>query len=101
MFKLILPSYYLGHYIYIEASGQRPNASAAFVSPTFTTTGPTCVTFWYHMYGYHVNRLGVYLQSTGKFQQQWTKIGTQGNQWKYAEVEIGAVINTQVGQHYT
>ncbi|XP_071104753.1 MAM and LDL-receptor class A domain-containing protein 1-like [Haliotis cracherodii] len=85
-----------GHYIYIEASGQRPNASAAFVSPTFTTTGPTCVTFWYHMYGYHVNRLGVYLQSTGKFQQQWTKIGTQGNQWKYAEVEIGAVINTQV-----
>lgn len=83
--------------MYIETSQHDANDSARLRSQTFSTSGPTCVTFWYHMYGADVNQLNLYLGSPGQLGTKiWTKSGNQGFMWLYAEVEVGAVTSSQV-----
>lgn len=49
-----------GRYIYIEASSpRRLNDTAVIASPTINSDGDYCLSFWYHMYGPHVNTLRV------------------------------------------
>jgi len=67
------------------------------MSPTLNTAGPSCVLFWYHMYGADVNRLSVYIKLAGRLGQAvWSKTGTQGDRWLYAQIETGSFTNTQV-----
>nr|KAG5689549.1 hypothetical protein BaRGS_022052 [Batillaria attramentaria] len=83
-----------GYYIYIETSGHNVNDSARLVSPTFSSQGVSCATFWYNMYGSHVNRLSMYLgMASSATTQMWTKSGNQGASWHRAEVELGSVTN--------
>ena len=89
-----------GYYIYIETSSQQFNNSARIRSPTFSTSGDTCVTFWYHMYGPNVNRLSMYVAPSASQQGtvMWTRSGNKGFQWHQASVDIGTVTNAQVRQ---
>lgn len=52
-----------GYYIYLETTASRPNQTARLLSPVISAAAAVgsgqCLTFWYFMYGAHVNRLSV------------------------------------------
>ncbi|XP_067654504.1 MAM and LDL-receptor class A domain-containing protein 1-like [Haliotis asinina] len=84
----------LGHYMYIETSSpRRPNDVARLNSFILTgPTSPTCLTFWYHMYGNSIGTLNVYVTRNGaKGSPIWQMSGNQGNSWNVAEVSIKTV----------
>lgn len=84
-----------GYYIYTEASGNS-NKTARIISPVVRTTGTLCVSFWYHMYGVHINTLNMYLKNNGALNNLWTKSGNQGNKWINGLVDINSVNGNQV-----
>lgn len=54
-----------GYYIYIETSFPRkPNDTARLISPTIKKPSSSfiCMSFWYHMYGPHVDTLNIYFK---------------------------------------
>ncbi|XP_019646171.1 PREDICTED: MAM and LDL-receptor class A domain-containing protein 1-like [Branchiostoma belcheri] len=80
-----------GYYIYIETSSGSSGSVARVISPLVTTTSAKCVQFWYHMYGRDVNRLKVYIKTGSSLGNPvWTRTGTQGNQWRFGQVDIPA-----------
>ena len=50
-----------GYYLYIETSGAAANKTARLTSSVVTSSDTRCLTFWYHMYGAHINTLTVRL----------------------------------------
>ncbi|EDO47787.1 predicted protein [Nematostella vectensis] len=90
-----------GYYIYIESSSpQSPNDTAQIISPVVSGNGTKvirCVSFWYHMYGPHVNALNLYVQQKGVLgQPKWTKTGTQGNAWRKGEYTLITSANANI-----
>lgn len=81
-----------GWYVFIEASSpRRPGDKARILSPVISDGQTRCLSFWYHMYGTHVNTLNVYKTGGGSSTLGtaiWTKTGTQGNQWKQAKLTV-------------
>lgn len=77
--------------MYIESSYQSANDTAVLESAVVPSTSSkprqtVCLSFWYHMYGQHVDKLNVF-RMTGQTLPSapvWTKQGTQGNQWRRA-----------------
>lgn len=75
-----------GYYIYIETSlprhkGERAQLSSG-IQPATTAAGQ-CLSFWYHMFGAHVNTLNVYLKKQGGIQTLiWSRSRTQANIWR-------------------
>ncbi|KAK3752189.1 hypothetical protein QZH41_007021, partial [Actinostola sp. cb2023] len=73
-----------GYYMYIETSSPRVNGDNAFIDKQVSLTGNSCLRFYYHMLGNNVRTLNVYVGSAIVF----TKSGSQGSAWKYAEVRL-------------
>ena len=69
--------------MYIETSAPvKPGDKARLTSPGLNGAAQFCITFWYHMYGPHINALNVYLaQNTTLGTPVWRRSGTQGNKW--------------------
>ncbi|XP_013393210.1 MAM and LDL-receptor class A domain-containing protein 2-like, partial [Lingula anatina] len=85
-----------GFYVYIETSGRKNGDKARLTSPGLQVLGNQykCLSFWYHMYGAHVNSLNVYFKSgTTLGKAIWTKKGTQGNKWIQAQVDISGTVS--------
>jgi len=40
-----------------------------------------CLAFYYHMWGYHMGRLEVYLKQAHQYMIKWSVSGDQGNVW--------------------
>ena len=68
---------YTGHYMYIEASSPRKlGDNARLSSPIYSkSTVPSCLKFWYHMYGSTMGTLNVYAVLSGRYQRIWTQSG--------------------------
>ncbi|XP_063955452.1 MAM and LDL-receptor class A domain-containing protein 1-like [Lytechinus pictus] len=88
-----------GYYMYIEANGANTGHVARLISPllqgTPDQTEPSCLIFWYDMFGKDVDSLNVYLTipgDDGGFPGElvWSLAGNRGDQWRGAEV----VVNT-------
>ncbi|XP_067654295.1 MAM and LDL-receptor class A domain-containing protein 1-like isoform X2 [Haliotis asinina] len=82
-----------GHYMYIETSEPRRTGDVARLN-SFRfpgSTSPTCLTFWYHMYGISIGTLNVYVLRNGARSSIWQLSGNQGNSWKVAEVSLNTV----------
>ncbi|XP_055957692.1 MAM and LDL-receptor class A domain-containing protein 1-like [Patella vulgata] len=79
-----------GWYMYIETSAPRVvNDTARLVSKTALANQQYCLQFWYHMYGSHVNQLGVYIKVGATLGTPVWKKGTSlGNKWNFAEYQI-------------
>jgi len=43
--------------------------------------GTVCLAFYYHMWGYHMGALEVYLKRIDQYMMQWSVSGDQGNVW--------------------
>ena len=79
-----------GHYVYIEASSpRRPNDTASITTPSIAPTTGACLSFWYHMYGPHINTLNVYMKTGSQSKSVlWTHTGTLADKWYTASVDI-------------
>lgn len=90
-----------GYYVRIEANKKAVGSSARLVSPaiqrTHSFTQPSCLRFWYSMYGKHMGYLNVYATTTDTIPTSttlseaamiWSLNGDQGDGWKMAEVAI-------------
>ena len=73
--------------MYIETSSPRvygDNAKLDFSVSSSDIGELSCLSFYYHMYGYSVNTLHVYNGNARVF----TKYGDQGNQWLKAKITM-------------
>ena len=85
-----------GYYVYIETSGSRRNGDKArLVSPN-VNSGQYCLTFWYFMYGQHVDHLNVYIMAGNTIPSTplWTRARDQGRAWRQANVDVPRVAST-------
>ena len=74
--------------MFIETSSPRKNGDNAILLSQ-QQSGVKCLSFWYHMYGPHIDRLMIStLSNNKKGATLWQKIGTQGNQWINSNVTI-------------
>ena len=76
--------------MYIEYNNGAPDDKARLMSPQQNPTEARCLTFWYNMYGRHVDRLNVYLRTSTLDTLIFTKHGTQGNQWYKGQKTISS-----------
>ena len=90
-----------GWYIFIETSFPRkPNDRAKLISanvPGSSAGGGKCLSFWYHMYGAHINALRVYVRSGSKDTLLWSKTGTRGDKWLQAALTVNIRTHFQAG----
>ena len=87
-----------GQYIYTETSRSgAQNATARLASPSVSLPkSGMCVKLWYYMYGRDIYRLNVLVvpgtlapaQALLQKQMVWTRRGTQGPEWKRAQIHI-------------
>ena len=74
----------LGHYFYIEATGNNFKV-ARLETPGIRGNGnATCMVFYYHLYGQSVDTLKVKVRD----QVLWQISGSQGNDWYKATVPL-------------
>ncbi|XP_077868508.1 MAM and LDL-receptor class A domain-containing protein 1-like [Saccoglossus kowalevskii] len=89
-----------GWFVFIDNNQDSVRGETArLVSPdvSFNAGEHQCLTFWYHMHGAHIERLNVYLGVTNDLGEVlWTRRGTQGNEWKKAQITLaGSITGTK------
>ncbi|XP_069133150.1 MAM and LDL-receptor class A domain-containing protein 1-like [Argopecten irradians] len=80
-----------GNYAYFEATNTTQGFNAQLTSPALrvSSRSKACLSFWYYMYGQHVNSLNVYLQkNNNNGQPVWQRTGNQGSRWIQGLVDI-------------
>ena len=87
--------------MYIETSWSSTNDTATLLMKGPTDNGGKlrCLQFWYHMYGAHVNTLSVHIKPVNKpiLPAIWKKSGTQGDRWRYAQIQLNNTGSYKVG----
>ena len=77
--------------MYIEASNPRGRGDMARIEKSgFALNGNQCLRFYYHMYGFSMGTLKVFVGKTEVF----AKSGNHGNHWNLADVNITAISDT-------
>ncbi|XP_045196826.2 uncharacterized protein LOC123551741 isoform X3 [Mercenaria mercenaria] len=89
-----------GFYVYIETTpekgdGYMNNFKAKLISPQ-KGPGQYCFTFWYHMYGSHINRLSVSKEEGTDIKELFLKTGEQGNKWILGQTQFEAKKSFQI-----
>ncbi|XP_041465298.1 MAM and LDL-receptor class A domain-containing protein 1-like [Lytechinus variegatus] len=84
----------LGFFVFVSSTYRlKPNYKARLISPPIEANSePSCVVFWYHMYGDDVETLSVYVRKIngGLGTPQWTLNGNQRNYWHRQTIDIAA-----------
>ena len=76
-------------YIYVETSEPRKTKDAArIVGPLMR--GPQCMTFYYHMYGYTMSCVVIYIrrQGSNRLRPVWLKSENRGRVWTRGQISI-------------
>lgn len=76
--------------MYIETSSPRKLGDNAIIEKTVTIGSNQCLSFYYHMYGFHTGTLNVFVGGRKVF----SKSKQQGNKWFKATVRL-----SQTGTH--
>ncbi len=86
----IIVYFFLGKYVFIEASSPRVNGdNARLLSGNIPASNNACLHFWYNMNGASVGILRVYSQQSGaNALPLWQLNGNKGTQWNQAQVKI-------------
>ncbi|KAK7176201.1 hypothetical protein R3I93_000462 [Phoxinus phoxinus] len=86
-----------GWYIYADSSNGGYGHTTDLLTAPIKITGPQCtLMFWYHMSGFTVGTLEVFIKSGTVTHEIWSQNGNQGNSWRRGEVFIGIRHNIQV-----
>ena len=65
--------------------------------PKFNRDGQFCITFDYHMFGFHINELQLAMNPAGRSQIiHWSRQGQKGNMWLEAEANVYLTSSDQV-----
>ena len=80
--------YFIGSYIYIEASPQRFGDVARLLSKWMEPNQSACVQFWYHMYGSDIGNLSFYLKTNQSKTLVWRLSSDQGDRWKFGQFSL-------------
>lgn len=92
----LIPPFILtqGYYVFVDVDyaneGDHKNDQGRLHSPIVTSTSEDgmCLSFWYHMYGEHVNQLNIYIQQRDyETTAVWSRTGTQGQKWNHGQVK--------------
>ncbi|XP_053392183.1 uncharacterized protein LOC123551746 isoform X4 [Mercenaria mercenaria] len=89
-----------GFYVYIETTREKGddymnNFKARLISPQ-KGPGQYCFSFWYHMYGSHINRLSVSKEEGTDTKELFLKTGEQGNKWILGQTQFEAKKSFQI-----
>ena len=82
--------YFIGSYIYIEASPQRSGDVARLLSEWMEPNQSACVQFWYHMYGSDIGNLSFYLKTNKSETLVWGLSSDQGDRWKFGQFSLSS-----------
>ena len=82
--------YFIGSYIYIEASPQRSGDVARLLSEWMEPNQSACVQFWYHMYGSDIGNLSFYLKTNKSETLVWRLSSDQGDRWKFGQFSLSS-----------
>ncbi|CAC5389522.1 unnamed protein product [Mytilus coruscus] len=80
-----------GYYVYTESlSGSISNDESDLLSGLIVPSPKQCLTFWYHMYGKHINTLKVFQRNSenNRYVELWSKSDNQGNKWYFQSVTL-------------
>ena len=86
-------------YIYTEASPPRKENDIARIALS-RTRSISCMKFFYHMYGEHINQLTLSINSPSQQGELWVKTGPQGSKWLEAKLTIVSSDKYQVQINY-
>ena len=93
--RFIIYFFYLGHYIFIDASQQKQGDVARLYSESINRHRisfiPYCLRFWYHMKGPNIGTLSIILKTgPGKTFEttMWSLAGNQVYGWKQGTVPM-------------
>ncbi|XP_051871200.1 enteropeptidase [Pristis pectinata] len=87
-----------GYYIVTPSQQFNKIIKVRLYSPELSAdTEPSCLSFWYHMYGIGVSYLRVYVsRDQGTWQTVFEKEGDYGNQWNYGQLTINETAAVRV-----
>ncbi|CAH1799697.1 unnamed protein product, partial [Owenia fusiformis] len=82
-----------GTYIYMEGNDMLSGAAIRIATPIFESYGTSCLSFWYHMKGYYIGSLSIYVEDEASSmfsldQKVWSSFGHRGVLWNYAYIDI-------------
>ncbi|CAG2190855.1 unnamed protein product [Mytilus edulis] len=78
-----------GYYIYtMSETGSQPNEETDLLSGLIGPSPRQCLTFWYHMYGEHINTLKVFQLNDNRTVELWNESANQGNKWYYQSLSL-------------
>ncbi|KAI5627922.1 MAM and LDL-receptor class A domain-containing protein 1 [Silurus asotus] len=78
-----------GYYIFVATkTGSNPSQAARLIG---YPQQAKCVSFWYHIYGPSIGSLRfITKNANGTETVMWTRTGTQGNKWRFADLSFAA-----------
>ncbi|CAH1786792.1 unnamed protein product, partial [Owenia fusiformis] len=85
-----------GQYLYARSSGRKPLTLVSTQSPKYPKTRGKCLQFWYHMYGYDMGTLNVYMTYKALKDKLWTTSGNKGNAWNVAQTSLTSGVDYKV-----
>ncbi|XP_072369234.1 enteropeptidase isoform X1 [Scyliorhinus torazame] len=87
-----------GYYIMTPERPYYKNRKIGLLSPVISVEPESsCLTFWYHMYGFDVSLLRVYITSDKEGSRiSFQKEGSYGNQWNYGQLTINETAEVKV-----
>ena len=66
-----------------------PGDRGQLISKELSGASPTCLHFWYHMYGDDgMGSLRVFVKRGNKRWEQWMKTGNRGDQWRFRKITV-------------
>ncbi|CAC5389526.1 unnamed protein product [Mytilus coruscus] len=88
-----------GYYAYTESrSGSKLNDESYLLSGLILPSPKQCMTFWYHMYGKHINTLKVFQRNSenDRYVELWSKSENQGNKWHFQSLTLQNIGSYQI-----
>ncbi|CAC5426136.1 unnamed protein product [Mytilus coruscus] len=86
-----------GYYAYTESrSGSKLNDESDLLSGLIVPSPKQCLTFWYHMYGRHINTLKIFQSNSDHNIELWSKSKSKGNKWHFQSLALKNIGSYQI-----
>ncbi|VDI39129.1 Hypothetical predicted protein, partial [Mytilus galloprovincialis] len=81
-----------GYYIYTMFKNRsQPNEETDLLSGLIRPNPKQCLTFWYHMFGEHINTLKVFQLNDYHIIELWNESANQGKKWYFQSLSLNDI----------